>query len=88
VGGASGDGRGDRGVIYPRGRGRGRAGLATGLGRWPACLTVLCISYFRGRGWVGNCNGPVSKPTKYRAVLGLAQRAEMAVEPGTLIGPG
>jgi hypothetical protein len=51
-------------------------------------LTVLCISYFRGRGWVGNCNGPVSKPTKYRAVLGLAQRAEMAVEPGTLIGPG
>jgi hypothetical protein len=69
VGGASGDGRGDRGVIYPRGRGRGRAGLATGLGRWPACLTVLCISY-------------------YRAVLGLAQRAEMAVEPGTLIGPG
>jgi hypothetical protein len=48
VGGASGDGRGDRGVIYPRGRGRGRAGLATGLGRWPACLTVLCISYFRG----------------------------------------
>ena len=37
---------------------------------------------------IGICSGPVSKPTKYRVVLGLAQRAERAVEPGTLVGPG
>jgi hypothetical protein len=58
-----------------------RAGLAAGLGRWPVLWAWL------GR-WVGICSGPVSKPTKYRVVLGLAQRAEMAVEPGTLVGPG
>jgi hypothetical protein len=72
-------------VIYPRGRGRGACDWAGPLAGLFGCL---CISYFRGHGWVGNCNGPVSKPTKYRAVLGLAQRAEMAVEPGTLIGSG
>jgi hypothetical protein len=38
----------DRGVIYPRGRGRGRAGLATGLGRWPACLAVCVFRIFLG----------------------------------------
>jgi hypothetical protein len=66
--------------IYPGGRGwrLGRCPLECGL--WP----VLWL----GRWGVGICSGPVSKPTKYRVVLGLAQRAEMAVEPGTLAGPG
>jgi hypothetical protein len=48
-----------------------RAGLAARLGRWPVSWAWL------GR-WVGICSGPVSKPTKYWAVLGLAQRAEMS----------
>jgi hypothetical protein len=87
VGGASGDGRGPRCDISTRARARPR-GACDWAGPLAGLFGCLCISYFSGRGWVGNCNGPVSKPTKYRAVLGLAQRAEMAVEPGTLIGPG
>lgn len=59
-----------------------RAGLAAG---------PLNVAYGLFRGWAAGvviCSKPVLKPTKYRAVIGLAQRAEMAVEPGTLVGPG
>jgi hypothetical protein len=69
--------------IYPGGwaaggRGWRLVGWATRM--WP----VLWL----GRWGAVVCSGPVSKPTKYRVVLGLAQRAEMAVEHGTLARPG
>jgi hypothetical protein len=54
-------------------------------GPWPAWAARALWPLGK---WDGHCSGPVSKPTKYRVVLKLAQRAEMAVEPGTLAGPG
>jgi hypothetical protein len=59
---------------------------AGGAGGWAAGMWPLAC-FVAGPLGVGICSGPVSKPTKYRAMLGLAQRAEMAVEPGTLVGP-
>jgi hypothetical protein len=56
-------------------------GLGLGLRPLDLCSWAAGALWSLGK-WAGHCSMPVSKPTKYRAVLGPAQRAEMVVEPG------